>query len=257
MKCESSRQTCSAGARSTSMVLHHLPQSSPSAACLLRPELASLFHGDGNKRRPFRPSQQRRPTTCSHRPPLLRRRRAGIRLLATTRRHPDPPAEDDRSSSSVRSPVLNPSAPPSSQIWPVTPTKQRPIRLAAPIFPMFVHHHKSSRQPIDAQAAPATIPRGQRASRPRAAICLQHHASCHDLAARLQRPPRTISLHPPSASSRPADQPVACQLPIDARSYSHDPAHAHHVGKPASRPAQTQQPTDSPKIGHYPTSFGN
>ncbi|KAL5986794.1 hypothetical protein ACLOJK_015128, partial [Asimina triloba] len=157
--------------------------------------------------------------------------RAGVRLPATTRRHPDPPAADDRSSNSVRLPMPNPSAPPSSQIWLATPTKQRPIRLAAPIFPMFVHHHKSSRQP--------------------------HHASCHDPAARLQRPPRTISLHPPSASSRSVDQPVACQLPIDTRSCSHDPAHAHYVGKPASRPAQTQQPTDSPKIGHYPTSSGN
>ncbi|KAL6002396.1 hypothetical protein ACLOJK_034328 [Asimina triloba] len=32
--------------------------------------------------------------------------------------------------------------------------------------------------------------------------------------------PRTISLHPPSASSRPADQPVACQKPIDAHGQS-------------------------------------
>ncbi|KAL6006380.1 hypothetical protein ACLOJK_037331 [Asimina triloba] len=32
--------------------------------------------------------------------------------------------------------------------------------------------------------------------------------------------PRTISLHPPSASSCPADQPVACQQPIDAHGQS-------------------------------------
>ncbi|KAL5989181.1 hypothetical protein ACLOJK_010071 [Asimina triloba] len=305
----------SAGARSTSMVLHHLPQSSPSASpSICRPHhhqqlpaarqpvdgetatasdsksihpsarscarpcprsITSIFHGSHSRWLPHHPAMAlpspsstsdgdvpSSTATADPAPPTTVRTpsspSSAVRLFLPQNPYPSIRRQQTstvhRRSVAVQSPTRSPSqirwhAPsfhprsthPSQHRRPPLPKPGQRLHTIQPTLLHLLHHQPTATtQWSDNPSAsllpePTTPPDLHRQPNPTAM-------------SRLQRPPRTISLHPPSASSRPANQPVACQPTIN-NPHLKVATCPYNTTSKANRPTSIRQNPSSTKYG--------
>ncbi|KAL6003869.1 hypothetical protein ACLOJK_004415, partial [Asimina triloba] len=217
----------SAAARSTSMVLHRLPQSSPSAIS------SSFVRSHDRRRAQHRPSRsrhgERRPSTHLH--------------LATIPRSITPKSQQGTEAHMATAAPVNASWHPTTVLPQTASSSGQQLDFSStmrsnPHFPIFVHHHPSSRQPVDAQAAVATT---------------EHDAhptpSTH-------KPAAVLLPAPPSSQIWSSTPPFNHPTPPSSTTPAHAPSRAIHACSKRSIPILVHHPSnrrsthDGPPISH-------